>query len=723
MRQLFAVFLASSLVVVSSSAQTKAAPFTPQDMLQVVGFMPGSEPAVSPDGSSVAYAVTDTSLQSNILAAHPDGFLWLTKKGAKPVRLADGDYADTPVWSPDSHRIAFFRTHDTHRRLCVWNAANGAIVEVGEDFPKDTSLWPSGKLAPQWSADGKILVYPSLEPIPISPEPPSTLVHSTDAAMPFDKPFNDARTWTLWAADAATGQARRLTPQPVALSSFSVSPNGASVLYRAVIPETISHFRHERSQDWILPIEGGKPPLPILEGRTPSWITFSPKGTDLLFPEKGVLRSIESSGTGEKVVVEKFPVPTRAPQAARSGWLAFQVARPGTGPKDPKMYSILEPTWDIAVLHIGAGNPQILTAGDKDAQYSDLVWSTDGSSLFFSSVDQNTYRETISRWSAADSKREAIYSADRAMRALSVSANGSEVVFTSMSAASPENGYELNQGESQPHAVTDINPQLASFAFQEPRMFGFYSEDGDPLKALLYLPVGTDATHPVPVVTYVYEKLSEDRNRFNPEAQWYVSHGYGFLMPDVLIKVPHLSESYVKSVVPAVNAVRAMNLTTGRFGITGGSLGGLAGLSLISRTDIFTAAVLRAPPSDYFSTWGDGRDRDVWTIETGQGRGGGTPWDHREAYIENSPFFIADRVHTPVLIVHGEADFTVPFQQGLMMFSALRALHRTADLLIYRDGEHSIVRGSRFRYIDFHEHTLEWWEKYLKPADQATPQK
>jgi dipeptidyl aminopeptidase/acylaminoacyl peptidase len=58
-----------------------------------------------------------------------------------------------------------------------------------------------------------------------------------------------------------------------------------------------------------------------------------------------------------------------------------------------------------------------------------------------------------------------------------------------------------------------------------------------------------------------------------------------------------------------------------------------------------------------------------------------------------------------------------------MMFSALRALNRTADLLIYRDGEHSIVRGSRFRYIDFHEHTMEWWEKYLKPAGQTTPQK
>jgi dipeptidyl aminopeptidase/acylaminoacyl peptidase len=712
-RQTCVILLAGSLLPVFLSAQTTSATFTPQDMLQVRGFVPGSEAAVSPDGSSIAYATTDTSLQSNILAAHPDGFLWVTAKDGKPVRIAGSDYADTPVWSPDSSKIAFFRTHEMHRRVCVWSASDGAIVEIGEDFPKDTSLWASPRPAPQWSADGKTLIYPSLEPIPATPEPESQLIHSTDAAMPFDKPFNDIRTWTLWAADAPAGKVHRLTPGPVALVFFSISPDGSSVLYRAKVPETISLFRHERSQDWIIPMDGVKPPQPLLEGRTPAWIVFSPSGKELIFPEKGKLRSIDRSGMNEKVVVEKFPEKTRSPLAARNGWLAFLAGRPGTGPTDPKMYSILEPTWDVALLHVGADKLQIVTAGDKDAQNSDLAWSGDGSRLFFRSVDGTTYRETIGRWNAADGKREAIYSADKAMRALSISDSGAEVVFTSMSATSPENGYELKQGEPAP--VADLNPQMAKFAFVTPKMFGYYSEDGDPLEALLYLPAGTDANHPVPVVTYTYEKLTPYRNRFDAEAQWYVSHGYGFLMPDVLIKVGHLSESYVKSVVPAVNAVRAMNVTTGRFSITGGSLGGLAGLSLISHTDIFTAAVLRAPPSDYFSTWGDGRDRDVWTIEAGQGRAAGTPWDHREAYIENSPFFVADNVHTPVLIVHGEADFTVPFQQGLMMFSALRALHRTADMLIYRDGEHSIVRGSSFRFIDFHEHTMEWWEKYLKP--------
>ena len=55
------------------------------------------------------------------------------------------------------------------------------------------------------------------------------------------------------------------------------------------------------------------------------------------------------------------------------------------------------------------------------------------------------------------------------------------------------------------------------------------------------------------------------------------------------------------------------------------------------------------------------------------------------------------------------------------MFAALRALHRTSDLLIYRDAEHSIVRGSRFRFIDFHQHTMEWWERYLRGDGAAKP--
>ena len=704
------------------NAQQPSRPFNPEDMLGIVEFVSGSYPVISPDGAWVAYATVDPSLESNILARHPDGFLWVVKPGGKPVRIAGEDFADSPIWSPDGSELAFFRTRKGQRQLCIWTASTGAVRELGESFPKDDSLWGSEQLAPQWTANGSAIVYAAMLPGPPQAEPESQLVHSTDATMPGDAPFIDTRKWTLVNVDVKSGHAHPLNSKPISLTRFSVSPNGSQVLFRAIIPETVALFRHERSQDWVVPADGSQPPHAILEGRMAAWIAFSSDSGSLLFPDKGTLRSIGLAGGDEKVVLEKFPERTRDPRIAAGGWMAVFAARPGTGPHDSKMYSILEPTWDVVVAQIGKSNPRNLTESQREIQNSDLIWSGDGRTLFYRSVDEQSYRESIVRWQTGSGEGSVIYSADQALRSLASTRDGSTVSFSATSATAPEEGYLLETGQKQPHRITDLNPQLAAFAFQAPRVFHFTSADGGPLEGLLFLPANTDSNHRVPVVTYTYEKLSPSKNRFNAEAQWHISHGYGYLMPDVLIKDGRTGDSFVNSVIPAVNAVRAMDVTTGKFGITGGSFGGYSGLFLISHSEIFAAAVLRAPPSDFFSTWGDGRDRDVWTIETGQARTTGTPWTNRDGYLENSPFFVADRIHTPVLIVHGKADFTVPFQQGLMMFAALRALHRTSDLLIYRDAEHSIVRGSRFRFIDFHQHTMEWWDRYLHGDGAGKPQ-
>jgi len=695
-------------------AQAKPQAFTPQDILNIVEFIPGSEPVLSPDGAWLAYATKDPSLESNILSEHPNGFLWVAKIGEKPVRIAEGEYGDTPVWSPDGRDLAFIRTIKGRSQLCVWNAASGKVQELGESFPKDDSLWPTQGLAPAWNMSGDTIVFASVVPAPPAADPESQIVHGTDAVMPGDMPFLDLRKWTLFAVNVSTNKVRALTPQPVPLVRFSISHDGSRIMYRAVVPETQDLFRHEKFQEWIVPSNGSQAPQALLRERTPAWMVFSADGRALLFPEKGALHSIDVSGGNDKVVVENFPVQSRDPQVSANGMVAVIAARPGTAPTDTKMYTIIEPTWDVLVVKPGQAAPLALTGSEQDTQNGELAWSADGKALFYRSDDEQTYRETIHRWQSDSGTSTAIYSADRSIHALNPSHDGSVLAFTAQSATAPDDGYLLESGKTEARRITDLNPQLASFTFQAPRMFRFYNADGVQLQGMLFLPPGTDSNHKVPVVTWVYEKLSPFKNRFDPDAQWYVSHGYGYLMPDVLVKTKFLAEAYLTCVVPAVNAVRDMDVSTGKFGISGGSLGGLAGLALISRSDIFAAAVLRAPPSDYFSTWGDGRDRDIWTIEDGQGRAAGTPWEQRDVYIDNSAFFQADRVHTPVLIVHGKADFTIPFQQGMMEFSALRALHRTADLLIYRDGDHSIVRGSRFRFVDFHDRTMEWWERYMR---------
>jgi dipeptidyl aminopeptidase/acylaminoacyl peptidase len=717
--QLAAVLLALS----SGAAAQQPPPFSAADMLDIVEFARGGEPVLAPTGDLVAYVAVDVGPDANVRAARPTGHLWtVAATGGEPRRLtAPDERGDAPMWSPDGKQLAYVQTRDGGARIAVWDRAGGRARLVGPSLGDDRASLPLAPVAPQWTRDSRFLVVPVPEAVAPSAEKPRVrVIRSTDVIVPGDARFTDTRRWRLTAIDVASGESRVLTPEAVALRSFQVAADGAHVLYRAVVPETLGRFRNEQTRDWVVSMSNGSAPRAPLGDRRVAWVTFSPRGDALLFPEGSTLSSLSLADGAVRPVARDFPARTTQPAlSVDARRLAVLAARPGTGPPDAKMYSILRPTQDVLVVDLASGQSRVVTDRGRDDEVADLVWGDRGRTLFYRSVDPVSYKESLVRWDSTTSSARVVLSVDESLSDMSVALDGSRLAFGSATATRPADAFTvLATGEGRAR-ITDLNPQLAKFTFTAPVMFDFHSADGDPLRGLLYKPAGAAAG--VPVVTYVYEKLTSQKNRFNPEAQLHLARGYAYLMPDVLVKPGYTGESFVKSVVPAVNAVRAMGFTNGRFGITGGSFGGYAGLFLVSQVDLFAAAVVRAPPSEFFSTWGDGRDRDIWTIETGQARTGGTPWEVPERYIGNSPFFFADRVRTPVLIMHGEKDFTVPLQQGEMMFYALRALGRTAELVLYREGDHSIVRGSRADFLDFHARMLGWWEQYLRvrPTESA----
>lgn len=699
-RTMFALLFAAAPYLLAAPA------FGPADMLRIVAFAEESQPVISPTGEWIAYATSDGSDQANILARHPTAFLWVVPAaGGAPKRILDGEHADTPVWSPDGSRLAFLRVRDGRRQPMIWDASSSTAREIGSDFAQDRSVWASDGLTLHWTADGRTLLVAELQDEPAAARPPRfTVIRGADAVVPGDVFFVDKRMWKMAALDVASGRRRELDRNTFALRSLAVSPDSRWVLLRAVLPDTLGHFRAEKTETWLIPLDGDSAP------RRVNAMAFSSNGRELLAIEKGELHARAIDGSGDRIIASGIPRGARQPIVSKE-WMAMLAPRPGTGPADPNMYSVLRPTDDVVVIDLKSGATRKLTPPDRSDEIGDLAWSADGRALFYRTVDPVTYRETAHRWIAGEPQPSELFSADESLARFSVSADGSRLAFTSMDARRPADAYVLDVSTRQRRAVTHLNPQLSAFEFAAPKMFDFRSADGDLLQALLFRPSGAT---PVPVVTYVYEKLSSQKNHFNPEAQMHVTHGYAYLEPDVLVKAGYTGESFLKSVIPAVNATRAMGFTNGKFGINGGSFGGYAGLYLISHSDIFAAAVLRAPPSDFFSTWADGRDRDIWTIDNGQARANGDPWKARQSYLENSPFFSADRVHTPLLIMHGQKDYTVPTQQGEMMFYALRYLKRPVELVLYRNGDHSIVRGSRDDYLDFYQRTLDWWQKYLR---------
>ncbi len=106
--------------------------------------------------------------------------------------------------------------------------------------------------------------------------------------------------------------------------------------------------------------------------------------------------------------------------------------------------------------------------------------------------------------------------------------------------------------------------------------------------------------------------------------------------------------------------------------------------------------------------------------ETSQGRMGGTPWQVRERYLENSPIFYLDRVTTPLLIIHGEADTAVPSFLPDQVFVGLRRLGKRVEYARYAGEEHHETEWALSNQLDYLRRVVAWFDRYLKPADVIT---
>jgi len=276
--------------------------------------------------------------------------------------------------------------------------------------------------------------------------------------------------------------------------------------------------------------------------------------------------------------------------------------------------------------------------------------------------------------------------------------------------------------------VTDANPQITQFLWGTAEMVHFRNADGVALSGILYKPENFDPKKKYPLMVYIYEKLSDTLNNFvvpQPShrviAPFYTSKGYMVLMPDIVYTNGHPGQSALKCVLPAVQAVVDRGFVDEKaIGIQGHSWGGYQIAYMITQTDRFRAVAAGAPVANMTSAydgirWGPGIPRQ-FQYEKSQSRIGGTLWEKTSLYIENSPLFAADHVHTPLLIIHNDADDAVPWYQGIEYFLALRRLGREAYLFTYNGEPHGLRR--RADQKDYTIRLQQFFDHFLKGAPE-----
>jgi dipeptidyl aminopeptidase/acylaminoacyl peptidase len=470
----------------------------------------------------------------------------------------------------------------------------------------------------------------------------------------------------------------------------------------------------EKNETFVVSIEGGEAEEVLSEEEAQRFF-WSPDGRALLYLKKGKLMAVPVEGGEPREYIEGLEIsvgrPVWSPDGKRFVSLVADktLKDPELEPPKPGMSTVARPFMDLYLVSVSDGRAENLTTSFED-NVSDPVWS--GEAVYFKATDNRTYDEAVYRYSLKDERLTVLAEGEESYGRLSVGAG--KMALTLQDATHPEDLWVIDVGSGLKKRLTELNPQLGKFRFSKPELFYYYNADGEKLGALLYKPVDFKEGDKVPVITNVYEKLTPGIHRFNARSQMFLNHGYAMLQPNVKVKVGETATSFVECVVPAVNTVRAMGFTNGKFAIWGGSFGGYSTSYLITQTDIFACAVSRATPPELFRNWASGRDRDSYNIVRGQARMAANPYEARERYIDQSAFFHLDKVNTPVMIMHGIEDYTILYGEGEMMFYALRQLGKEAVLVLYTYGDHSLIRGSRSDALDVYYRMLEWFKKYLK---------
>lgn len=276
--------------------------------------------------------------------------------------------------------------------------------------------------------------------------------------------------------------------------------------------------------------------------------------------------------------------------------------------------------------------------------------------------------------------------------------------------------------------MSDVNPQQADYAWGDAELVRYTSIDGVPLQGILVKPADFDPGKKYPMLVYFYERLSDGLHRYyapspssgasvNPS--FYASRGYLVLMPDIPYKVGYPGESALHAILPAVQSVVSRGyVDTDRMALCGHSWGGYQTAFLITRTNMFRCAIGGAVVSNMTSAyggirWGSGMVRQ-FQYEKTQSRIGGSLWEKPLQYLENSPIFWADKVETPLLLIHNDSDGAVPWYQGIEYFTALRRLGKPVWMLNYNGEDHGL--GKRQNRKDWSIRMQQFFDFYLKDA-------
>ncbi len=281
------------------------------------------------------------------------------------------------------------------------------------------------------------------------------------------------------------------------------------------------------------------------------------------------------------------------------------------------------------------------------------------------------------------------------------------------------------RGGQKERLLYDLNPtRLKDIQLGECHDWNFKAERGDTIYGCYFLPPFFDETKQYPMLVYYYGGCSPVGRLLDSYYNFQEWAAMGYVV--YLIQPSGCSgfgQEFASRHVNAYGDYTANDIIQGtkqfckehpfvkadKVGCMGASYGGFMTMYLQTVTDIFAAAMSHAGISNPASYWGYG----YWGYSYSTTSAANSyPWNNMELYSGHAPLFNADKVHTPILFMHGGADTNVPINESIQMFTALKLLGRECAFITVEGENHHILNYNK--RIRWHDSIMAWFAKWLQ---------
>ena len=310
-----------------------------------------------------------------------------------------------------------------------------------------------------------------------------------------------------------------------------------------------------------------------------------------------------------------------------------------------------------------------------------------------------------------------------------LSANGRHLVYSGQGLDDFKRvmTFDLKSGKSQ--LIFDTGVKIREkFTLGKFERWDFTDALGELIDGWIFYPPDFDSSKTYPCIVYYYAGVWMLDESFYYSYHYWAANGYivyalspvGAMGHGDRFSAYHTNDWGTCATQDIIEGVSKLIrektfIDAKRLGCYGGSYGGFTTMDLISKTDMFACAISMYGISNIASYWGGG----IWGYTYGDiALAKSYPWNRKDLFSGKSPLFNADKITTPLLLLHGEADVNVPELESEQMFTALNVLGREVALVKFPGEDHGLA-GKPQNYIAHREMMLEWFDKYLKQQPQG----